>query len=384
MNKRYLELDSLRGLAALFVLFYHCLRIFPTFDTPDFSTDSSNGFIIALLNTPLRLFWAGHESVILFFILSGFVLSLPYYRKKTIDYKTYIIKRSFRIYIPYFVATTIAVITYSLISPNGISVYSDWFNRIWTSNDSFLDILNHILFLGYYNANQYNTVIWSLVHEMRISIIFPLIMWLVLKYDWKKNIVIGMILSVISFVILKTVVPKYNTDFAITLHYISMFMFGAILAKNIDVIVDYYKGLTKFKKMILFAIAILSYTYQGLLPELKFIHKFLINEYAIVTGSLLFIIIALSSGTFSKFLNLRPILFLGKISYSLYLYHAIILFSLIYIFNESIPITAILILTIISSIIISSISYYLVEEPSIKLGKKILTKNPKDTLKKTG
>ncbi|WP_410805811.1 acyltransferase family protein, partial [Paraburkholderia sp. SIMBA_053] len=75
MNKRYLELDSLRGLAALSVLFYHCLRIFPSLDVgaPDFANDSDNWFINALLNTPLRILWSGHESVILFFILSGFV-----------------------------------------------------------------------------------------------------------------------------------------------------------------------------------------------------------------------------------------------------------------------------------------------------------------------
>lgn len=106
----------------------------------------------------------------------------------------------------------------------------------------------------------------------------------------------------------------------------------------------------------------------------------MINEYAITAGSSLFIIIALSSESFSSFLNLKPILFLGKISYSLYLYHTIILFSLIYTFNDVLPIYIILLSTIVISVIVASIAYYLVEKPSMKLGRKL--KNKQEEQKK--
>lgn len=52
MHKRYLELDSLRGLAALFVLFSHCFRVFPTFDTSSISTTNQSYVTSALLHTP--------------------------------------------------------------------------------------------------------------------------------------------------------------------------------------------------------------------------------------------------------------------------------------------------------------------------------------------
>ncbi|HFJ9465744.1 TPA: acyltransferase family protein [Bacillus cereus] len=376
MNKRYLELDSLRGLAALVVLFYHCLRIFPVLDikAPNFANHSDNLFISALLNTPLRLIWAGHESVILFFILSGFVLSLPYYASKEIEYKTYILKRSLRIYIPFFVATAIAVIANLTLSKNGILMYSNWFNKIWTSETTFLDILNHILFLGYYSADQYNTVIWSLVHEMRISIIFPLLMLAILRFNWKSNIGISLTFSLVAFILLVMINPIYNTNIILTLHYTSMFMIGSLLAKHIESIVDIYKKLPNSIKMISFIFAIISYTYSGIFTNIGFIHDFLIDEYAVVVGSSLFIIISLSSGIFSKFLNLKPILFLGKISYSLYLYHTIVLFSLIYTFNDVVPIYIILLSTIVISVIVASIAYYLIEKPSMKLGRKLTNK----------
>jgi len=75
VNDRFEQLDSLRGLAALSVVVNHFLNILPgIFDNP-------NDFWF-LKYTPLHLFWAGHEAVIFFFVLSGFVLSLQFFKKK--------------------------------------------------------------------------------------------------------------------------------------------------------------------------------------------------------------------------------------------------------------------------------------------------------------
>ena len=63
------------------------------------------------------------------------------------------------------------------ISEYGISYLSEWFNRSWTIESSQLNIL----LVGKYNTDAYNGVIWSLVHEMRISIIFPLILMICLR-----------------------------------------------------------------------------------------------------------------------------------------------------------------------------------------------------------
>lgn len=371
MNKRYLELDSLRGLAALFVLFYHCLRIFPTFDVHNNHSQTNNFVSEIMINTPLRILWSGHESVILFFVLSGFVLSLPYYKNRNTDYKTFLTKRTVRIYIPYLVSITIAMIAVFLFSQKGLPAYSVWFNKIWNSETTFLGILNHFLFLGYYNADEYNTVIWSLVHEMRISIIFPFLMMIILKFNWKVNLSIGLTLSLVSFILLKKINPIYNTNLILTLHYTSMFIIGALMAKHIDYLVNLYKNTAKPIKVLFCTVAIILYTYGGLFTNINFAHNFLIDEYAIVIGSVIFIVVALSSGIFSKFLNLRPMLFLGKISYSLYLCHAIVLFSLIYVLNDELPIFLILSIAIISSIVISIGFYYLIERPSMNIGKKI-------------
>ncbi len=89
---RYEELDSARGLAALSVVFHHFLLIFPLFFIDTFN-DKTASTVNLLKYSPLHVFWAGHEAVIFFYILSGFVLALPFYSAKKFQYFPYLVKR---------------------------------------------------------------------------------------------------------------------------------------------------------------------------------------------------------------------------------------------------------------------------------------------------
>ena len=70
-SHRYPQLDSLRGLAALTVVFEHCLRI-----DPWLLQGISPWLEWAAQSTPLHILWAGGNAVLLFFVLSGLVLTL--------------------------------------------------------------------------------------------------------------------------------------------------------------------------------------------------------------------------------------------------------------------------------------------------------------------
>jgi hypothetical protein len=89
--KRLLELDALRGLAALMVPLYHPRLLFGL---------HLPGFEHYLWSGPLHILVAGPEAVILFFVLSGFVLALPIVQRKQLPYHAYLIRRICRIYLP--------------------------------------------------------------------------------------------------------------------------------------------------------------------------------------------------------------------------------------------------------------------------------------------
>ena len=111
--------------------------------------------------------------------------------------------------------------------------------------------------------------------------------------------------------------------------------------------------------------------YEGLIGEIKVLNNFIFRDYVVAISACLFVILSLSVSTFSTLLRNKYLLYLGKISYSLYLYHLISLFSLIYMLNEILPLTIILIMSLILSFILATISYLFVEKFSFRLGKYI-------------
>ena len=201
MSRRLTQLDSLRGLAALSVLLYHYFLVFEVVYNSDSSTGGevcNNWFIFAYTYTPLHIVWVGHEAVVFFFVLSGFVLALPYLQSSTpMSYGSYLIKRVFRIYPAYLCAIALAIIVNVFlykVGTDGLPVF--WKGNIgqrWQWDGNL--IWDHILLVGSFNYNRFIPPVWSLVYEMRISLLFPFIMYGVRFLDWKTNLAIGFLLA---------------------------------------------------------------------------------------------------------------------------------------------------------------------------------------------
>ncbi|MGO9435837.1 MAG: acyltransferase family protein [Terracidiphilus sp.] len=95
---RYLELDSLRGIGASIVVFGHFAGLW-----------SSSAWYSAVNSSPLRALFAAHEAVVLFFVLSGFVLSIPLSGERPPSYRVFLLRRFCRIYLPFAAAILRAV-----------------------------------------------------------------------------------------------------------------------------------------------------------------------------------------------------------------------------------------------------------------------------------
>jgi peptidoglycan/LPS O-acetylase OafA/YrhL len=369
LNDRIEQLDSVRGLASFSVFLHHMYMIVPVFP-------------LIFWYSPLRVLVNGHGAVILFFVLSGFVLTLPYLTKSNPRYVPYIIKRFFRIYLPYLIAIAFAFLVSSYFYGNNTVRLSEWFNVFWKGDFKSQYIVEHILILGNIHSNAFNTVVWSLVHEMRVSIIFPLIAFLVIRFSWKFDLLICLILSVIggSNEILHFQDSNgYYTTYFDTFHYCSVFIIGSLLAKYRFVLVNFYRKLNTKQKYMLLIVAVLFYVYSGAIDSLIHIPYIkIIGEYGLSIGASIFLIVSLGSGKALTILSKKPIVFLGKVSYSLYLYHFVVLMSFVNIFYNMLPMWLIFSLAAIVGISIAFISYKFVELPSIKLGKSIVGKMKKN------
>ncbi|HHQ8913394.1 TPA: acyltransferase family protein [Bacillus cereus] len=368
---RYEELDSIRGISSLVVMIGHHLMIFSVFQ--NYSYEDNKPFVMYLLKeTPARLiFSSGNESVIIFFVLSGFVL----YRSIQNNYDSYgsfLLKRICRIYIPYIVAILIAILCQTTMSKYGISDLSEWFNRSWTLESSLSLIVQHILLVGKYNTDAYNGVIWSLVHEMRISIIFPLVLMVCLRKTLRDSLLTLFSFSICSVVILLLFHSSLTlTSYALTLHYTVLFLLGALVAKYKNNVIVFYSNRTKNEKIAWFLLAILLYMYEGLIGEIKVLNNFILRDYVVAISACLFVILSLAVSTLSSLLRNKYLLYLGKISYSLYLYHIISLFSLIYMLHEILPLPIILIFSLVFSFILAMLSYIFVEKFAFRVGKNV-------------
>ena len=376
-SARFVELDALRGLAALIVVLHH-LRLLWQGDVEPSSR------ILRMLLTLLNP--AGNGAVILFFVLSGFVLSLPAVAGKPQRYLTFVIRRVFRIYIPYLVALAAAVAGAFWL--HGIVTNSSWFHFFWSKPVDWHLVLQHVYFIGVYNTDQFDNPIWSLVHEMRISLIFPLLCAFVLKFKSKWSFVIAIGLTAVAVVIQKS---PFMVEWPIaeSVHIAGLFVLGIVLARERSRFGGWF-----LRRPRLFSLALIGMTLACLALFLFFnaqsansiesifphamtcIRHWLI---ALSAGGLM--IISITSPSWKRVLSWPPIRFLGEVSYSLYLWHFIVLLYCVHLLYGEIPLPAILFLALVLSLAVSWCSYRWIEKPSLTFGRHVSNLSLRSTVK---
>ncbi|MEN9730641.1 MAG: hypothetical protein RLZ91_1759 [Bacteroidota bacterium] len=171
MKTKLHKLESIRGFAAIYVVLHHLLPH------------------VELLGFDLTwLFKFGQEAVILFFLLSGFVIELSFSNSKDQSFKTYFFKRFLRIYIPWF----LVIITQVLFMTRANLHNFDW--NTFVGNFFMLqdlpELKPNVIVAPIYG----NSPLWSLSYEWWFYMLyFPLN-----KYVRSKSSLIVGILGVSS------------------------------------------------------------------------------------------------------------------------------------------------------------------------------------------
>ncbi|HEX8107054.1 MAG TPA: acyltransferase [Kofleriaceae bacterium] len=373
--RHVVSFDGLRGLGALCVLCTHyALHLFQ--DAPGYP--SVAGTMIAVDHTPLHVIFVGYPWLNMFFVLSGFALSAmvsgPGNTPRT--YLPYAINRVFRIYPAYFFVVLATFLLQHFLYKGPISAFGDWFNSCWTTPPTRKDLLDHAIMIGRFKTNRFVFVIWSLVHEMRISLLFPLLYAVVARLGVRGNLYVGIGLLALDFTWATLADNDYLSpnNYYFTLHYMLFFWAGSVIFRFRGALKQWWGERPNGQIAILGVVGFILFTYgdsvdKFLTPDAM--RTVVIADWLSGPGVVLLIIFALYSAPLSGFLSTQTMRFFGAISYSLYLLHGVVLIAALQAFYGVVPLGILLPSCVAVSVLLSFMSLTIVEKPFMSFGKRI-------------
>lgn len=180
---RLIELDGLRGLAAVVVLVHHCLMTVPSLAEvgahPGVVPSGTLDRTLAL--TPLHLLWAGHEAVLVFFVLSGVALTYPISRRRAqgrrFDWVDYAPRRVVRLWLPAAFSTALAVGAMIAVPRSTDPALGSWMMTQHPPGLHVGQLVRELLLVPKYAYR--NTVLWSLHAEAVFSVLLPVVVLVV-------------------------------------------------------------------------------------------------------------------------------------------------------------------------------------------------------------
>jgi peptidoglycan/LPS O-acetylase OafA/YrhL len=354
------SLDGLRGATALAVVIHHSANVY-------LNTEAEPSRLLTpILQVLARL---GHPAVLLFFVLSGFVLHVSFLRGHDPSLGSFLARRVFRLYPALIVAVAGAAFLHWLQSPRDCSALDPWIASCWCQDLTLGGTVRIMSLLGMRaEDNLLNPVLWSLFIEMRFSIIFMALAALCHR-SWVIIAGVGALAYVTGGLLLAAL--NYREPFlmgdslastaGVTLFYLPAFILGMLVAEVLHRRAGktFWPHANWIKTGVVALLLVL-----GLRVNSDILREF-------VFAGIIFCICL--GGWFDALLRRRPFLFLGRASYSLYLIHLPILFAMTYWLQPRLGMTAAVLLAPLVSLIIARALYSIIEVPMIRVGKKIAT-----------
>lgn len=368
-GRRWDSLDSLRGIAAFLVVTFHCAQVAPDFAIPGnpLSLAAWGNIWTWLKYSPLRVFFSsGPPAVVLFFVLSGFVLSLPFLREgRRAGYAGFALKRVCRIYLPFVAAILFSAFLYAVVQPKLMPSLSHWFNTVLWDEPLTLGYLGRNLAMTGLNPDMtLDLVMWSLVHELRISLVFPLLFLLTRR--WPRLSLIGSI--VFSVVCTEIIAGREATTVLMSLvdtgRFVVLFTAGILVASRVPELrlaAARVPGLAKGALWLMAGVLLMS-------PGPTVYRYF---DFTWGVGAILLLMLTVTSLRAERHLSGPVSVWLGRVSYSLYLVHLPILIAAVHLADGVLPLWVTILGSISASLIGAELMHRWIEIPSMHLGRMI-------------
>jgi len=332
-------LTSLRFMFALMVILSHCISISTSFDQ--------------------HIFQEGFVGVSFFFVLSGFIISYSYKKRlleKNISKHQFWIARLARIY-PLHLATLFFAVLLHL--------------EIWQNTwRGICHFIPNLFLLQAFIPEQsfyysFNSPSWSLCCEMLFYALFPVFI------QWFSSIrkLLAVLFVLMTIILTGMAYTPQDQTLVNTIWYVNPFFrlcdffIGMLLLEFYE---RYRHIHLSYKKASLFEILASVIFLVFYLSANSFSIVYRASSYYWIPVSLVVFVFALQRGCISKLLSNKYLVYLGKISFGVYMFHFLVLDVLVRVTHkmglELYAPTSFAILILIT-LLLSSLSFHYFEKP---------------------
>ncbi len=292
------------------MVIHHCLLVSPSLAAAYYGGDvAENPLRIALVYTPLHLAWGGAEAVVVFFVLSGFVLSRAI-RSRSFDWFSYFPSRVLRLYVPVVGAVAFGAVV--LMIPHGGLPPSPWLERDAT-HYGVSSAVQDLTLLG--GTSGVVSPLWTLRWEVIFSLLLAVAAFAArLVPAW----LFGLLCVGLSAL-------GAGADVG-AMQYLPIFGVGVALEGEWDRIGRVVERMTRRAGAlvwtgVLVVTAIMLSMHWLLLAPLGHAAAVDWSQGPIVLGAAVMVVAATHCPPLQRMLTWRPVAWLGAISFSLYLIH---------------------------------------------------------------
>ncbi|MEE4167085.1 MAG: acyltransferase, partial [Desulfocapsaceae bacterium] len=340
------DIDGLRTLAILPVVFFHA---------------------------GLPLFSGGYVGVDIFFVISGFLIGgiiIDARHEGTFSYIQFYERRARRLLPALFTVVSATLIAgYVLLIPGD---YRELFESarytvVFISNFFFMNTIDY-----FSQESEFMPLLhtWSLAIEEQFYIFWPLVIALYVKMTdtVSKRFGIAFLLSILIISLISSVI-SIRTDPVMTFYMIPFRLWELALGTVIAIAMRTWPDLVKGERVWLFPpwlpysaglilciVSVFTLDKQSLFPAL--------NAVPVCIGTALLLLFGDSKANPAAWVFRRPpVVFIGKVSYSWYLWHWVVL-AFFRVYQEKIVLSGNhAFLCIVLSLLLAIITWYLIENP---------------------
>jgi peptidoglycan/LPS O-acetylase OafA/YrhL len=358
------SLDGLRGLAALVVVMHHALlasapRLAAVYAPGPGVTHTTLERLLAF--TPLHIIWAGQEFVIVFFVLSGFVLTLPAARGRPLPAALYYPSRLTRLYLPVWGALAFAAVLHVAVAHRAVAGASFWLDA-HSQPLGWSTLAREATLVTGAGDWAFTSVLWSLRWEVLFSLALPLLLWGLLRSrsrgGWLSLLTVLCALALLFHGASEYLLYLPTFGFGVAMAFALPFIqrLGALLARR-------GAGRVRAVEVATLALCACLLTADWWAPGER------ATALLIALGASLAVLAALVLPGTASVLRSRPMQWTGKRSYSLYLVHEPIVVALAFLVGGRPEALVFVALAFAVALPASAAFFLVVERPSHRLAR---------------